>query len=116
MPVTAEPSLRYELICGGCVREYPDKRQVCCDTADGKREYNRRIQEMRLRQHGICCLLGKVKSCKGLMSAEEATFEHGEPRRMGAAFRDDRIWDENGDPMNGAAHGWCNREKGSRRI
>jgi hypothetical protein len=36
------PSLRYELICNGAVRKYPDGREVCEDSLAGRREYLRR--------------------------------------------------------------------------
>lgn len=109
-------------IIDGTYKKFADGREICLTTgkdrtAKGVAEYRRRTLEMRLRQHGICCLLGKVKQCRGLMSIEETTFEHTRPKGMGSAFRDDRIVDEEtGDPMNGAAHLICNGIKGSRRI
>jgi hypothetical protein len=108
MPVTAEPSLRYELILDGAVRRYPSGREVCCDTVKGKREYNRRVEAMALRQHGVCCL--------GHHLLKNPTFEHSIGRGLGAGHRDDRITDEDGRPMNGAACWTCNGEKGSRRL
>jgi hypothetical protein len=38
------PSLRYELICNGAVRKYPDGREVCEDSLAGRREYLRRLE------------------------------------------------------------------------
>jgi hypothetical protein len=52
------------------------------------------------------------------MSEDEATFEHGVPRGMDGANRDDRIDVVTGEGsfVNSAAHGKCNGEKGSKRI
>lgn len=98
-------------------KRYRDGRQVCLENTAGRAEYKARVQAMRLRQHGICCLLGKVKECPGIMRHEDATFEHTRPRGNGGAFRDDRIVnEETGEEMNGAAHGFCNGQKGSRRL
>jgi hypothetical protein len=49
------------------------------------------------------------------MRRKDMTFEHTDLRGMGGGRRDDRIVDAKGKPMNLAAHGWCNREKGSKR-
>lgn len=108
MPVTAQPSLKWELILDDAVREYPDGRQVCCDTAKGKREYQRRIEAMSLRQHGICGL--------GHHLLKNPTFEHSAGRGMNAGHRDDRITDKNGENMNCAACYECNGRKGSQRV
>lgn len=102
--------LRYDVILDGAVRVYPDGRQVCQENPAGRREYTRRIAAMVQRQNFRCCL------CPESITLSQATFEHTDPRGMGAAFRDDRIEDESGQPMNGAAHWDCNQEKGSRRI
>lgn len=101
-----EHSLRYTTILDCAVRVYPDGREVCQDTPAGWREYKRRVSVMVERQDGLCCL------CKLRLSAGNATFEHQRRRGMHAAFRDDRIVDQNGEPMNGAAHWVCNSEKG----
>lgn len=97
-------------------KQYRDGRQVCLENTAGRTEYKARVQAMRLRQHGICCLFGKIEECPGLMSESEATFEHSRPRGNGGAWREDRILDESGEPLNGAAHFFCNGQKGSRRI
>lgn len=102
-----------ELILDGAVKKFKDGREVCCNNAKGNREYKERIRIMWYRQHGICCL---CNDCNFLMTLELATFEHSLGRGMGGGHRDDRIWDENGNPMNGAAHGWCNSLKGSKRV
>lgn len=107
MPVKAKPSLRYDLILDGAVRRYPDGREVCCDTPKGKAEYHRRIGLMALRQRGMCF--------HGAHGLRRPTFDHIRPRGMGAGFRDDRIEDEHGKPMNCAACWMCNTERGSKR-
>lgn len=107
MPVKAKPSLRYELICDGAVRQYPDKREVCCDTAKGHVEYKRRIAVMAMRQHNVCGL--------GPHLLYNATFGHDLGRGMNAGHRDDRIVDENDNPLNHAECFTCNGAKGSVR-
>ena len=104
----AKPSnvLRYELILDGAVRKYPDGREVCQDNAAGWREYKRRIEVMVQRQSYRCCLCGKR------LALSDATFEHSRRRGMGAAWREDRIYNEQGEMVNGAAHWICNAEKG----
>lgn len=102
------PSLRYEIILGGAVRKYPDNREVCQNNTAGDREYERRIQAMFERQDGVCCL------CPRFIEFS-VTFEHSDLRGAGGARRDDRI-EIDGKPINGAAHFWCNSEKGSRRL
>lgn len=101
-----ESSLRYAVILGGAVRVYPDGREVCQDNPQGWREYKRRVGVMVERQEHRCCL------CNRRLSVGNATFEHQRRRGMHAAFRDDRIEDVNGEPMNGAAHWVCNGLKG----
>src|SRR5258708_6772031 len=95
--------------------EGPGGRQVCdLKTAAGTREYEKRTEEMRIRQRELCPI------CTFYLSKEDATFEHEDLRGMGGARRDDRIWkvDEEGNkmPLNFAVHGWCNRSKGSQRL
>ena len=108
MPVTAKPSLRYELILDGAVRRYPSGREVCCDTAKGEIEYRRRLAVMVLRQHNVCGV--------GPHLLKAATFDHEQGRGMGAAHRDDRIVDDDGLPMNAAVCWACNMRKGSVRA
>lgn len=107
MSVTAKPSLRYTLICDGAVRQYPNGREVCCDTAKGKAEYSRRVAEMAMRQHNVCGL--------GPHLLNNATFGHDLGRGMNAAHRDDRVVNGNGEPMNHAECFTCNGANGSRR-
>jgi hypothetical protein len=104
------------------VKVYPDGREVCSDTAAGKREYKSRTEEMRLRQHELCPI------CTYYLAKEDATFEHEIPRGFNGGFRDDRIYvpvdicDDEGNvieikmvPRNFATHGKCNAERGSKR-
>ncbi len=106
-PEPKGPSLRYELICNGAVRKYPDGREVCQDSLAGRREYLRRLEIMCRRQSWICCLCPER-----LHGLQDSTFEHQRRRGMHAAFRDDRIYNERGEQMNGAAHWNCNVLKG----
>jgi hypothetical protein len=99
-------SLRYELILDGAVRVYPDGREVCTESKAGRIEYHRRVKVMLLRQNGRCGLCGKP------LALMNATFEHARRRGMGAAFRDDRHEDANGNPVNSAAHWTCNGARG----
>lgn len=91
------------------VQIFDDLREVCAPTAAGTREYKRRTEEMRIRQRELCPI------CTLYLSKEDATFDHEFPRRMGAGFRDDRLYVD-GEPRNFAVHGHCNREKGSQRL
>ena len=89
------------------IHTFPDGREVCAATPVGRREYRRRTSAMRERQGNLCCLCGLY------LSEEEATFEHQNGR--GGGKRDDRI-EVDGKWINGAAHFWCNNEKGSKRT
>jgi hypothetical protein len=100
-----DSSLRFQTICDGAVRVYPDGREVCQNSADGWREYKRRVKVMVIRQGYRCCL------CNRPLCVGNATFEHQRRRGMGAAWRDDRI-ERDGVDWNGAAHWVCNSEKG----
>lgn len=82
-------------------------KEVCSETIAGQKEYKRRVEVMRLRQAKLCC------NCIESLDAAEATFEHENGR--GAGKRDDRI-EINGKPVNGASHGICNQQRGSRRT
>jgi hypothetical protein len=97
-----EHSLRYRTSPDGAVRVYPDGREVCQENATGRREYLRRVETMVQRQNFRC------PACKRKLSLFQATFDHFPVKRgMGAAFRDDRIRDENGEWMNRAVHWMC---------
>jgi 5-methylcytosine-specific restriction endonuclease McrA len=85
------------------VRYYPDSREVCQDTAAGRREYKRRLDEAWHRQEATCGI------CKRTLVWAEATVDHIQPRGMGGARRDDR--QENIQ----AVHAVCNSLKGSKR-
>lgn len=84
-------------------------REVCRKNTAGKREYQRRIDVMHHRQGGMCCL------CHLPLDRRFATFEHEDGRGLGGGRRDDRT-EKDGHWINGAAHGQCNGEKGSRRV
>lgn len=99
--------LRYDVILDGAVVRYFDGREVCQENSKGYAEYNRRVEIMLSRQNWRCCLCGER-----IRSRSDATFEHQRRRGMGAAFRDDRIYNEKGEALNGAAHWACNVEKG----
>ena len=99
--------LRFELLLDGAVRRYADGREVCQDNPKGWAEYKRRIEIMLSRQSWRCCLCGER-----ICSRNDATFEHSRRRGMGAAFRDDRIYNQAGEQINGVAHWVCNVEKG----
>jgi hypothetical protein len=100
-----EFSQHYETLLDGAVRRYRDGREVCTDTAQGWREYKRRVETMVRRQNHRCCL------CNRRLALSQATFEHQRRRGMGAAWRDDRIT-KDGQEWNGAAHWNCNVERG----
>src|SRR5215469_4623162 len=100
------PSLRYELICDGAVKRYPDGREVCVDSYAGRREYLKRLELMLKRQEWKCCLCGKQ-----IRSRDDATFEHQRRKGMGSAWRDDRILKDDQE-YNSAAHWICNHERG----
>lgn len=105
-PSPKAPSLRYEIILSGAAVCMPDGREICQPNALGRRLYAKRIQEMVQRQNFRCVL------CNRRLAISEATFEHMRRRGMHAFKRDDRIVDEEGNWINGAAHWVCNGEKG----
>jgi hypothetical protein len=97
-----EHSLRYTTIMGGSVRVYSSGREVCQENAAGRREYLRRVQSMVQRQNFRC------GACNRKLSLFQATFDHFPiKRRMGAAFRDDRVTDPEGEWVNRAVHWAC---------
>lgn len=89
--------------------KFADGREVCDrDTAKGEAEYDDRVDAMVARQNGWC-------KCGVSFTVTRATFGHDIPRGNGGCYRDDRIVDENGNPMNHAECWDCNGEKGSKR-
>jgi len=102
-----EFSQHYELILGGAVRRYhADGREVCQENATGRREYLRRVQSMVQRQNFRC------GACNRKLSLFQATFDHWPvKRRMGSAFRDDKILDSEGEWINRAVHWDCQNPK-----
>jgi hypothetical protein len=105
-PEAKQSSLRYETILDGGAIRFPDGREVCQPNALGRRIYAKRVEEMVERQNFRCSL------CNERLWLAGATFEHQRRRGMGAAFRDDRIIDQNGEWMNSAAHWVCNVKRG----
>lgn len=87
-----------------------DGREICSEHAAGKREYDRRKKIMWLRQLKRCGI------CRHPTPLEEGQFGHGHSRGMGGGFRDDRIWDDDGNPLNAFLCGKCNSEQGSKRY
>jgi hypothetical protein len=94
------------------LKVYRDGREVCQNNAAGAALYKARTIAMAFRQEFICCI---CRDPQKRMKPDETTFEHTDLRGMGSARRDDRILDAEGKPMNGAAHSFCNAEKGSKR-
>jgi hypothetical protein len=98
------------------VKVYPDGREVCAATPAGVKEYRDRTRKMWARQGHVCGLqISELCVGKKWLSPGGATFDHEDGRGMGAARRDDRI-EKDGKPYNCAACGYCNAEKGSRRL
>lgn len=63
------------------------------------------LEKKVIEQYCACCI------CLELFTdAADITPEHKEPRGIGGAWRDDH------EDNIGAAHSWCNGEKGSKRI
>jgi hypothetical protein len=111
-----EKSLRYDTILNGAVRVYKsDQREVCQENYQGRAEYRKRVEAMIERQDGVCALQISPL-CPKRITPSTATFGHDRPRGNGAAFRDDRITDENGLPINHAECWHCNGLKGSKRL
>jgi hypothetical protein len=88
-----------------------DGREVCLNNTAGRKEYLKRKAEMYKRQNGMCCICGLP-----LPGIRESDFEHETPRGMGGGSRNDAIYDEQGNAINGLAHRKCNSQKGSRRV
>lgn len=97
---------------------YPNGREICNPATDeGRAEYKYRTLLMWIRQDGWCCF-HEYEFCPGRLKLQDATFEHEGKRTKGQ--QDDRIsyFDAAGkeQPLNGAAHGKCNRIAGSRKL
>lgn len=91
-------------------KTFRDGRQVCLETAAGKREYKGRTEEMVVRQSHICPL------CNLYLLLIDATFEHEAGRGAGGGHRDDRLLHDDGNWRNAAVHCACNNAKGSQRF
>jgi len=92
------------------VKRLEGGREVCLQNDAGRAEYQARIRAMWVRQNGICA------ACSLPLALVEATFEHTTPRGMGGGSRNDRLNDENGNPINAAVHRKCNWKRGSKRL
>lgn len=85
-------------------------REVCNrETAEGRREYQRRTYEMEKRQSFRCAICERTAGCA-------MEFDHQDGRGMNGSNRDDRIVDENGNWLNAALCHDCNTIKGSKRY
>lgn len=94
------------------------EREICNPATDeGRAEYKWRTMLMWIRQDRWCCF-HEYDFCPGRLKLRDATFEHEKKRTKGR--QDDRISyiDKAGkeQPLNGAAHGECNRIAGSRKL
>lgn len=104
-------------LCDDGVIRYPNGREECDLTSKkGMDAYIARKRTMWERQGKMCCLHGHIEQCPGKLFWQDATFDHEIPRGHGGGARDDRIELPDGRRQNGAAHAYCNRLKGSRRI
>jgi hypothetical protein len=86
---------------------HPGGREVCLETAAGKREYAVRSLAMMTRQGCLCAMCGE--------SVLSPQFDHEAGRGSGGSHRDDRI-EVDGQWQNAALCGWCNSAKGSKRF
>lgn len=102
------------------VKEYADGREVCRNNEAGRYEYCSRLMCMFVRQWDSEVGYVRCCDCGRRLTWEDATFEHEVPRGLGGAWRDDRIAIfKHGKfirSINGAAHLYCNSERGSRRT
>ena len=92
------------------ITTYPDGREVCTETAAGKREYKARITEMWLRQEGVCPITGKW------VDQNVAQFDHEAGRGSNGGHRDDRTLNDDGEWQNAAVSPEGNSIKGSKRY
>lgn len=85
------------------VRVYPDGREVCTDTPDGRSVYSMRRHLAWEMQDRRCAI------CQRTLRFVDAVTDHIQPRGMDAGRRDDR-------QENLQATCWgCNTEKSSKR-
>lgn len=95
---------KYPIVNG--VMTYPDGREVCQESAVGKREYSDRTDTMCERQNNRCAICGQY--------LHRPSFDHECSR--GGGKRDDRITNPDGTWKNAAVHFGCNGLKGSVRY
>jgi hypothetical protein len=94
---------------------YPDGREVCSDTPEGRNEYWERTKQMANRQGWICaCGCGdRLDFTESPFREGNLSFDHQNGR--GRSRRDDRI-EIDGRWHNACLKYICNQLKGSRRI
>lgn len=91
------------------VIETKSGREYCNPgTLEGRAEYAWRTFVLWIRQERHCCI------CCEYLSLKDATFEHEDSRTK--ARKDERLWRDDGEPMNGVSHMWCNKLRGSKRT
>jgi hypothetical protein len=83
---------------------------ICEDTPKGKELYQLITRFMAIRDGWICCICGL------LMEPDEITFEHTDKRGGGRRNDQPEYWKDGVLIKNGAAHGKCNAELGSKRV
>lgn len=90
------------------VQVFRDGREICTDTAAGKREYFRRTRKMSERQNERCAICG--------LFMVDPTFDHENGRGFNGGARNDAMVDKDGNWINAAVHWMCNGKKGSKRY
>lgn len=96
------------------VIKHDDGREVCNKhKPGGLAEYHKRLRQMFYRQFDPEVHYHRCCNCKKRIEWPETTFEHENLRTPGKI--DERI-EVNGKPLNGASHGSCNLQRGSRKT
>ena len=90
------------------VKVYPDGREVCSGTPEGMDVYCLRRIEMWERQSSTCAICGEW------LSSTCITFDHEDGRTSG--HKNEKLWRDDGRPMNAAVHLYCNIQRGSKRT
>lgn len=87
---------------------FPDGREVCSETKQGRRIYFGRLYVMEVRQGFKCAICERI-------AGSQMQFDHQNGRGHGGGHRDDRIEVE-GSWINAALCEACNILKGSKRY
>lgn len=83
--------------------------EICdLDTAEGRRIYEARTNEMAELQNNRCAICGRPMF--------RPQFDHAAGRGHGGGHRDDRTVNSKGNRINAAVDGECNIAKGSKRY